>query len=714
MTIDGMWDAVADTPMGIQKFALSFKVTGGRFSGTMSSNQGRQEIAGTVDGDTLTWTTELTEPMKLTLDYRVCIRGDELTGEVKAGAFGTTPLTGKRADALSPAASTDDAVPGERRNDAPKLAFDPDALREKYRKERDKRLRPDGGEQYIELAGDFARYAEDDPYVEPGFSRDPIAEEIDVAVIGGGFSGLLAGARLKEAGISNFRIIEAGGDFGGTWYWNRYPGAQCDIESYCYLPLLEELNYIPKEKYSYVSEIFEHSQRVGREYGLYERTHFQTRVRALDWDDAIKRWRISTNRKDDIRARFVVLALGPASRAKLPGIPGIETFKGHSFHTSRWDYGYTGGDTTGGMNKLADKCVAVIGTGATAIQCIPYLAQDAGHVYVFQRTPSSVDLRRNAPTDPEWAKTLKSGWQRERRENFASVLLGADLPDMVNDSWTIMAKKVFKVPKADKPLSGAEIAEKMELADMEQMNFIRRRVEETVKVRAKAEALKPWYRQMCKRPTFNDEYLEAFNRANVDLVDVSESKGVERITEKGVVANGREYEVDCIIFASGFEITTQFKRRTGIEINGRDRHSLYDHWSDGYKTLHGFSTRGFPNWFYIGINQNALSVNMTAMFDDQAKHISYIIAETQKRQGTTVEPTQEAQDEWVALIKSLQINNQAFAESCTPGYYNNEGDASGGLLGGTYTPGINQFNKLLEEWRREGTMKGLEVDRARE
>jgi cyclohexanone monooxygenase len=591
------------------------------------------------------------------------------------------------------------------------LGFDPNEIREKYKAERDKRLRKDGEHQYLEMSGKWASYAESDPYVEPGFTRDPIKEEIEVAVIGGGFSGLLAGARLKEAGVTNFRIIEAGGDYGGTWYWNRYPGAQCDIESYCYLPLLEELNYVPKEKYSYVDEIFEHSQRVGREYGLYEKTYFQTRVRSLDWDESSKRWKISTNREDDIRARFVILALGTASRAKLPGIPGIDEFEGHSFHTSRWDYNYTGGNMRDGMPNLRDKRVAIIGTGATGIQCIPYVAKDAKELFVFQRTPSSVDLRRNSQTDPEWAKSLKPGWQRERRENFASVLQGANLPDMVNDSWTIMASKVFKLPTSETPLTGKEIAEKMEIADMKQMEFIRNRVAETVKDEATAESLKPYYRQMCKRPTFNDEFLEAFNRPNTHLVDVSEAKGVERITKKGVIANGKEYEVDCIIYASGFEITTQFKRRIGIEINGRDGLSLYEHWGNGYQTLHGFSTREFPNWFYIGVNQNAISVNMTAMFDDQAKHISYIIAETQKRQGTTVEPTQEAQDEWVTLIRSLQINNKAFADSCTPGYYNNEGDTSGGLTGGTYTPGINQFNKLLEEWRAEGSMKGLEIDR---
>jgi cyclohexanone monooxygenase len=589
--------------------------------------------------------------------------------------------------------------------------FDPDALRAKYKAERDKRLRSDADAQYLEMSGRFAHYNEEDPYVKPGFTRAPLTDEIDVVIIGGGFSGLLAGARLREAGIKSFRIVEAGGDFGGTWYWNRYPGAQCDIESYCYLPLLEELNYIPKEKYSYAKEIFEHSQRVGREYKLYDVACFQTRVNSVDWDKESKRWIISTNRNDRMKARFVIMALGPASRPKLPGVMGIEDFKGHTFHTSRWDYNYTGGDTTGGLTKLDDKRVAVIGTGATAIQCVPFVAKYAKQLTVFQRTPSSVDLRGNKPTDPEWAKTLKPGWQRARRENFAGILTGQPFEeDLVNDGWTDIFRNVLAMPKSDKPMTMEEIGLSIEIADFRKMNGIRARVDENVTNKNAAEALKPWYRQFCKRPTFNDEYLPAFNRPNVELVDVSEAKGVERITAKGVVANGKEYEVDCIIFASGFEITTAFERRIGMEINGENGKSLFDHWADGFRTLHGFSTRGFPNWFYIGISQNALSVNMTAMFDEQARHIAYIIKETQARQGKTVQPTQEAQDEWVNLISMMQINNRAFFEACTPGYYNNEGAIRTGLGAGTYTPGINAFNALLEEWRGEGSMKGLEVE----
>jgi cyclohexanone monooxygenase len=597
----------------------------------------------------------------------------------------------------------------------PNLDFDPTELREKYRFERERRIRDDGEDQYIEAASEFAHYADDDPYADSNYDRAPLDLDIDVAIIGAGFSGLMAAARLKEKGVTNFRIIEAGGDFGGTWYWNRYPGAQCDIESYCYLPLLEETGFMPKEKYSFAPEIYEHVQRVGNYFDLYDSAIFQTRVTEVAWQDDDKYWRVSTHRDDNIRAKFVIQATGPANRPKLPGIPGIMDFKGHTFHTSRWDYDYTGGDHNGGLTKLADKRVAVIGTGATAIQCVPFLGEHAKELYVFQRTPSSVDLRGNAPTDENWYANLEPGWQRARRENFAAVLLGQNFTeDLVADGWTDIARRIgisLMSRSADTgDLDMEEVMLRAEIADFEKMNEIRGRVDETVgEDEDAAEALKPWYRQFCKRPTFNDEYLATFNRENVHLVDVSDSKGVERITENGVVANGETYEVDCIIYATGFEITTSAHRRVDFDTVGRDGVSLYDHWNEGYRTLHGLSSHGFPNWFTIGINQNGLSPNMTAMFDDQAVHVSYIIDEVMKRGKKAFEVLPEAEDEWVQQIVALAgTGATAFLEQCTPGYYNREGQGSGGnMQNSPYAPGINAFNALLASWRDQGELQGM-------
>ncbi len=598
----------------------------------------------------------------------------------------------------------------------PAVDFDPDALREKYRQERDKRLRADGENQYVQMSGPLAQFLERDPHVEPGFVREPLTDEVDVVVIGGGFGGLLAATRLREAGVNDIRIIEAAGDFGGTWYWNRYPGAQCDIDSYCYLPLLEELNYVPKERYSYAEEILEHAQRVGRAFNLYDAALFQTRVRDLRWAEDTKRWTVHTNRNDAIKARFVIVAMGTTSQPKLPGVTGIEEFEGHAFHTSRWDYDYTGGDAKGNLQKLADKRVAVIGTGASAIQTVPFLGRDAKHLYVFQRTPSSVGLRGNKPTDPVWASSLQPGWQRQRRENFNDIAMGVRVEtDLVSDSWTEMFRNntgISSETTSPAQMSPEEMFRNIELADFKRMNEIRARVDAVVKDPAVADLLKPWYLQLCKRPTFNDDYLPTFNRPNVTLVDTSETKGVERITKKGVVANGIEYEVDCIIFASGFETSSEFKRRLGFEIYGRDGLSLFDYWAKGSRTLHGYGTHGFPNWFFMGLSQNGLSVNMTAMLDDQARHVAYIISEVKARGALAVEPSIEAQDEWVETIHKLSAGRAAVMATCTPGVYNNEGgERAGSLIVESYTPGLNAFNELLAEWRAKGDLSGLIVHR---
>ena len=590
--------------------------------------------------------------------------------------------------------------------------FDPEVLRAKYREERDKRLRADGNEQYVEVKGDFSRYI-DDPYVDPGFTRAPLNDAVDVVIIGGGFGGLLAGARLREAGIKSIRVIEKGGDFGGTWYWNRYPGAQCDIESYIYLPLLEETGYIPKEKYSYAPEILAHARRIGEQFDLYRDACFQTQIKALTWSEDECRWIVTTNRDDRMRARFVVMSNGPLNRPKLPGIEGIDSFKGHTFHTSRWDYGYTGGDTNGNLHKLGDKRVAVIGTGATAVQCVPFLAKDAQHLYVFQRTPSSIDVRGNRPTDPEWVKTLKPGWQKHRMENFNVLVTGGfQDQDLVNDGWTDIIRNLGGLLIArnntNSAVSPEEIMRLAEIADFKKMNQIRARVDSIVKDKRTAEALKPWYRQFCKRPTFNDEYLPAFNRPNVTLVDTM-GRGVDRITEKGLVFDGVEYEADCIIFATGFEVGTAYTRRAAFDVYGRGGKALSENWAAGMKTLHGFCSVGFPNCFHMGITQNALTANFPHMLEEQSRHIAELIKHAKSQEARCIEPTAEAEAEWVATIKEKAMNNQDFLESCTPGYYNNEGkpEKGFGLAGELYGGGPVEFHDLIKRWRESGEMKGL-------
>jgi cyclohexanone monooxygenase len=595
------------------------------------------------------------------------------------------------------------------RND---LGFDPDALKARYRAERDKRLRADGNEQYREIKGEFAHYL-DDPYVAPGFQRAPLTDEVEVVVIGGGFGGLLAGARLREAGVEDVRIIEKGGDFGGTWYWNRYPGAACDIESYVYLPLLEEVGTMPVEKYTRAPEILAHSRKIGEKYDLYRNACFQTEVTALRWDEKIARWIVETNRNDRMKARFVVMANGPLHRPKLPGIPGVETYKGHSFHTSRWDYDYTGGTAMGGLDKLKDKRVGIIGTGATAVQCVPHLGAAAKQLYVFQRTPSSIDVRANRPTDPEWVKSLQPGWQQHRMDNFNTLVSGGIAEeDLVNDGWTDIIGNLLFFARKQQTEGGAPVdpMQLMQLADFKKMEQIRARVDQVVADRKTAEALKPYYNQFCKRPCFHDEYLDTFNRPNVTLVD-TQGKGVERITEKGVVANGREYEVDCLIYATGFEVGTSYTRRSGYELYGRGGQSLSEKWADGISTLHGLHTRNFPNCFIISNAQSGFTANFPHMLNEQSKHIAYIVKHCADRQVRTVEASAEAEEAWVQTILSLAIMRQKFLEECTPGYYNNEGKPSQlAARNGSYGAGPIAFVKLLEDWRAEGSLKGLELN----
>ena len=586
-------------------------------------------------------------------------------------------------------------------------SFDPDQLREKYRVERDKRIRRDGNEQYVDISR-FEHYL-NDPYAAP-VERAPLFDLVDVAVIGGGFGGLLAGARLREAGVESLRIIEKGGDFGGTWYWNRYPGAACDVESYIYLPLLEELGFMPAQKYTPAPEILAHSRAIGEHFRLYDDACFQTEVTDIAWNDNDQRWVIRTNRGDAMRARFVVMANGPLHRPKLPGIPGIETYRGHSFHTSRWDYAYTGGTSEGNLTGLAGKRVGIIGTGATGVQCIPHLGAAAEHLYVFQRTPSSIDVRNNRPTDPSWASSLRAGWQKRRMENFNNLESGIIEPDdLVSDGWTDIIGKLLTMTKTGaRELLGGSIGSTIELADFEKMEQIRSRVDTMVADPQTAELLKPYYRQFCKRPCFHDDYLQTYNRPNVTLVD-TDGKGVERVTENAVVVDGVEYPVDCLIYATGFEVGTDYTRRSGYEVRGRET-TLTDRWGDGARTLHGMHSHGFPNLFIMSPAQSGFTVNYPHALAEQARHLAYVVDHAITNNIATVEADAAAEAEWVRTIEEMALFNLKYLDACTPGYYNNEGKpAESRLRNSSYGGGSLAFFRILEDWRSEGSLSGLRL-----
>lgn len=591
------------------------------------------------------------------------------------------------------------------------------ALREKYRVEREKRLNSQGQKQYFRPKSGALAEQMGDPHT-PVTPREPLSEEIDVAVLGGGFTGILAAVQLRKAGVTNVRNIEHGGDFGGVWYWNRYPGIQCDNESYCYLPLLEETGFIPTKRFSDGTEIQAHCVRIATQFDLYKRALFHTQVRALRWDESIKRWHVATDRGDEIRARFVIMAGGPLNRPKLPGIPGLQSFGGRVFHTARWDYGYTGGSWENPvLDKLEDKRVAVVGTGATAIQIVPYLAKYAKELYVLQRTPPSVDARPNPPTDPEWVKTLQSGWQKQRQENFhhgAMEGFRPGEPDLVCDFWTEINRNVAaKLAAQGWPEVTPEALMGMrEIEDYHVMERFRRRIDEIVEDKATAELLKPWFRFHCKRPLSSDTYYPSFNRPNVHLIDVSDTKGVEALTASGFVHKGEEYPIDLLICASGFEVTSDLDLRWGIdEITGRNGLSLYEEWADGYKTLHGVLSRGFPNQFFTGYIQGGLYATTVEQFNRQGYHIAYIISEALKRGIKAIEPTAEAQADWVQTMAPSTEFAKYLQSECPPGYLNNESGKFRYYLGEFYLAGFTAFEQLLQQWRDQGSLEGLDIDK---
>ena len=619
------------------------------------------------------------------------------------------------------------------------LGFDPDALAKKYALERDKRVRVDGNDQYQEVIGDFAYFVED-PYIQSELKREQIDDEVEVVIIGGGFGGLLAAARLREAGIDDFRLIEKGGDFGGTWYWNRYPGASCDIESYVYFPLLEKTQFVPKQKYTNAPETLEYCHKIAETFSLYENALFQTEVTSTDWDEESGRWIVATNRQDAIKARFVVHSNGPLNRPKLPAIQGITRFKGHTFHTSRWDYEYTGGNSHGDLSKLADKRVAIIGTGATAVQCVPHLGAAAKELYVFQRTPSSIDVRNNQSTDPEWMATQSPGWQDKRRENFESLMTGIPVKeDLVSDGWTEAFRLLFgslrsKAPSkarltwwaaqglfskhfyqkgvkqylTDRASDYMDLTRALEIADFKKMEKVRARADSIVEDPATAESLKPYYRQFCKRPCFHDEYLPTFNRPNVTLVD-TDGQGIDQITEQGVVFNGQEYEVDCIIFATGFEVGTDYARRAGYQITGREGLSISEKWSKGLSTLHGMHSRGFPNAFFFGPAQSAFTATYTYSLDENSQHLAHILSIAKDKGYTLIEASEQAEANWVQTIIEKARLTAEFQSQCTPGYYNNEGHVNVNPQNNTYGGGPIEFFALMKQWRAKGKLEGLEV-----
>ncbi|SDH53367.1 flavin-containing monooxygenase [Pseudonocardia oroxyli] len=593
----------------------------------------------------------------------------------------------------------------------PELAAE---LEAKYRAEREKRLTADRG-SYLAMTGALQRYA-DDPYTKPT-ERTHRKESKTVVIIGTGFGGLLMAQRLRAQGIEDFLMLDEAGDVGGVWYWNRYPGASCDIDSYTYLPLLEEMGYMPTERYARQSEIYAYAQQIARRYGVYERALFHTSVTDMRWDDEGHAWQIETDRGDEIRASFVVSAVGGAlSRPKLPAIQGIEEFNGASFHTSRWDYRYTGGGPDLELDGLADRSVAIIGTGATALQAVPWLGRAAQKLYVVQRTPSTVAPRNNEATDVSWFKGLEPGWQRERLRNHAAVTVGEDFEeDLIRDGWSdIYWDLIEPLRQAGVPKDEAKQVAKM--ADLAKMERLRARVDDVVRDPAVAAKLKPYYQYLCKRPGFHDAYLDTFNRANVELVDTN-GRGVDRITSDGLVVDGTLYKVDCIIYSTGFLAADDvYTERLGADITGTGGVRLSQKWAEGPATLHGIFTSGFPNLvlFPDTRQQVTQSFNFMRTLVESSLHAAYVIAETCRRGARYFDVDENAEHEWVGTVMQHAHDEDEFLASCTPGRGNGEGALQNRFpRASSYPLRTNAFFDLWDDWRQQGGLAGLRLEGAR-
>ena len=586
------------------------------------------------------------------------------------------------------------------------------SLEAKYLRERDKRMVEGRAEIQDLTAGPFAGFRQD-PFT-PVAERPPVIEDVEVLVVGAGIAGLLVGARLREQGHRDIRHIDEAGGVGGTWYWNRYPGVMCDVESYIYLPMLEELGYVPRTRYAFGSEILSHLQNIARRYDLADNALFHTAVTEARWDSERSRWIVSTDRGDELRARYLVMAVGILNRMKLPALPGMAEFRGHSFHTARWDYAYTGGGPDQPMDNLADKTVAVIGTGASAIQCVPPLVESARSVVVLQRTPNVIGERGNRPTPPEFARELSSGWQHERMVNFQSVMTGrATGPDLIDDGWTRDAAPLFS-GNFGPDVAPADVPARYAAWDTEVMRAHRARIDSVVHDSARAEVLKPWYHYLCKRPCFHDEYLAAFNAPNVSLVDCP--AGIERVTPAGVLVNGVEYAVDCIVYATGFEPeSTPLVRRAGFDVIGAGGLSLREKWAGGYRTLHGIMSSGFPNLFVMPAPQQqaVVTVNYTHLALEGAQHVAEVITRLGQRGIRSFDVTPEAENHWVEKVLENWVDRSAMMAGCTPSRVNHEGrvdqiDPLNGAYGGG--PGDwDGYFRLLADWRAEGSFDGLNL-----
>ncbi|CAN8104527.1 unnamed protein product [Discula destructiva] len=631
-------------------------------------------------------------------------------------------------------------------------------LSKKYNEEKEKRLRADGQSQYEELSKS-SRLASlgKDPFADhEALNKQPSSlkdgQEVQVLILGAGFGGLLYAARMIEAGLKpdDIRLVDFAGGFGGTWYWNRYPGLMCDTEAFVYCPLLEETGYMPKHQFSYGEELRQHAERIASHYGLADKGVFRTTIKHAEWNEETRRWQLQLEQdrgpqhepiKMAVTSQFFGLCAGVLNHPKAPKIPGLEDFQGSLIHTARWDYHISGGSPENQeLTAFKGKRIGIIGTGASAVQAVPKLAEVASDLFVFQRTPTAVNPRGQKAMDPEEWRTkiaTKPGWQIARRRNFELLTQGEPADDesiAITDHWT-------KLP-TNTVYNGNSAAPAMEMSDIPAhiggllardvpfQEAVRQRVDDVVRDRTKAEILKPWYPTWCKRPGFHDDYLDAFNRPNVHLLDTSGNQGRLRASSTGLALSGQSgaaiIPLDVLILATGYRSPATHSNPGGgadLTIVGRGGTTMADKWAGkGAGSLHGVVTAGFPNFFMSTHTQVSVGPCFTSTLDVQAQHVAYIVSEALRRaedpKRLAVEVSEEAEEAWAAECVKYGLWASPFVV-CTPGYNNAEGDVFRNAAASSaedqmrqrrtvpYMKGLPAFRDLMNAWEADGKMDGI-------
>ncbi|MYD99619.1 MAG: NAD(P)/FAD-dependent oxidoreductase [Gammaproteobacteria bacterium] len=470
----------------------------------------------------------------------------------------------------------------------------------------------------------------------------------DAVVVGAGFAGLYMLYRLRQAGFRT-RVFEAGSGVGGTWYWNRYPGARCDVESMEYsYSFCDELQqeWEWTERYAGQPEILRYVNHVADRFDLRRDITFDTRVVRATFDEDASRWQVETDTGLVVDAAFVIMATGCLSSANLPEFDGRDDFQGETYHTGRWPH--EGVD-------FAGKRVGIIGTGSSAIQAIPIIAAEAGHLTVFQRTPNYSIPARNAPIDPDYVREIKAEYSAFRARNyrmqagFGSKIPHNDAPASSDDPASRESNYAVRWERGGFGyLSAYNDLLRDRDANETAAEFVRQRIRGIVDDPDIAERLCPDNVIGCKRPCLDTGYFETYNRANVELVDARDAP-IERITPNGVVAGGREYVLDCIVFATGFDAMTGAV--LGVDFRGRDGMTLADKWHAGPRTYLGLGTVGFPNLFLItGPGSPSVLTNMIVSIEQHAEWISDCLEYLRAEGLDSIEATPEAEDAWVEHV----------------------------------------------------------------